>query len=224
MRAKPAQREEACRLRAQGLSIYEIARLVGCASSSVCAWTSDVPLSDEQRARLHRRDEATSVRAGAAIHAVALERHRGYQREGRLKAAEGDPWHMAACLLYWAEGTKSANEAQFTNTDVEMLKLFVTFLRSEFSVSERTITIRVNAYLTNGLSKDAIEAYWLEQLGLPPSALRVGRWKTEVGWQNPKTNVWPYGVCSVRVCNTRIVQHIYGAIQAYMGFDRPDWL
>jgi len=40
-----------------------------------------------------------------------------------------------------------------------------------------------------------------------------------------RRNKLPYGVCSIRVRrSTRIVQHIYGAIQEYAGFDEPRWL
>jgi hypothetical protein len=28
----------------------------------------------------------------------------------------------------------------------------------------------------------------------------------------------------VTICRTAIVQHIYGAIQEYAGFERPEWL
>ena len=34
----------------------------------------------------------------------------------------------------------------------------------------------------------------------------------------------PYGTCRVVVSRTRIVQTIFGAIQEYAGFDRPEWL
>jgi hypothetical protein len=34
----------------------------------------------------------------------------------------------------------------------------------------------------------------------------------------------PYGTCRLSVHSTAIVQHIYGAIQEYAGFDRPEWL
>jgi hypothetical protein len=37
-------------------------------------------------------------------------------------------------------------------------------------------------------------------------------------------NKLPYGVCTLRVYDTRLVQHIYGAIQEYAGFDEPSWL
>jgi hypothetical protein len=40
-----------------------------------------------------------------------------------------------------------------------------------------------------------------------------------------KTNRLPYGVCNVRVLrSTALVQHIYGAIQEYGGFEEPRWL
>jgi hypothetical protein len=34
----------------------------------------------------------------------------------------------------------------------------------------------------------------------------------------------PHGTCRLAVHDTQIVQHIYGAIQAYGGFDREEWL
>jgi hypothetical protein len=40
-----------------------------------------------------------------------------------------------------------------------------------------------------------------------------------------KANKLPYGVGNLDVNrSTRIVQHIYGAIQEYGGFDEPRWL
>ena len=39
-----------------------------------------------------------------------------------------------------------------------------------------------------------------------------------------KKDKLPYGVCTLRFAQHRIVQHIYGAIQEYAGFDEPRWL
>ena len=33
-----------------------------------------------------------------------------------------------------------------------------------------------------------------------------------------------YGVCSLTVQSTWMVQHVFGAIQEYGGFDEPAWL
>jgi hypothetical protein len=37
-------------------------------------------------------------------------------------------------------------------------------------------------------------------------------------------NRLPHGTCRVSVYRTLVVQHIYGAIQEYADFERPEWL
>jgi hypothetical protein len=39
-----------------------------------------------------------------------------------------------------------------------------------------------------------------------------------------KRNTLPFGTATLSVSSTRIVQSIYGAIQEYGGFERPEWL
>jgi hypothetical protein len=39
-----------------------------------------------------------------------------------------------------------------------------------------------------------------------------------------RRNTLPHGTCRLTVHSTVIVQHLYGAIQEYGGFDRPEWL
>ena len=42
--------------------------------------------------------------------------------------------------------------------------------------------------------------------------------------QKKRRNMLPFGTCKVSVHRTQIVQTIYGAIQEYGGFERPEWL
>ena len=42
--------------------------------------------------------------------------------------------------------------------------------------------------------------------------------------QKKRTGKLPYGTAKLSVCDTRIVQTIYGSIQEYGGFERPQWL
>jgi hypothetical protein len=39
-----------------------------------------------------------------------------------------------------------------------------------------------------------------------------------------RKNKLPYGTCRLVVHDTALVQSIYGAIQEYAGFERPEWL
>jgi hypothetical protein len=42
--------------------------------------------------------------------------------------------------------------------------------------------------------------------------------------QKKRTNKLPYGTTALTVHSTRVLQTIYGSIQEYGGFDRPQWL
>jgi hypothetical protein len=70
-----------------------------------------------------------------------------------------------------------------------------------------------------------IEQYWLDALGLSRASLtksQVNAYSRSSG--RKRRNVLPYGTCRVTVCSVDVVQHIYGAIQEYGGFERPEWL
>jgi Helix-turn-helix domain len=228
---KLAERKEARELRRQGMPIKRIARNLGVSPSSVSCWTRDIRLSREQQQRnqvgpLGPQNPELVARRAAAWRRRWRERRLAYQREGRLRARKGDALHMAGCLLYWAEGSKSRNTLCFANSDVHMVRFFTMFLREALGVKPDEITIRLNLYTTNGLSVREVEDYWLRALHLPRTVLRghtLNHNPTSSSGQ--KKNRLPYGVCSLRVLkSTRIVQHIYGAIQEYAGFEEPRWL
>jgi hypothetical protein len=126
-------------------------------------------------------------------------------------------------MLFWAEGSKSPNHVTFANTDPEMVALFLEFLRRCYGVTDEQVSVRVNCFLNNGLGLAQIEQWWLDRLGLPSECLRKARVNPERPDRGGKAR-HPYGTVRVVVHSTFIVQSIFGAIQAYGGFDRPSWL
>jgi hypothetical protein len=228
---KPIEREEARRLREEGISIKRIAGMLGVSPSSVFHWTRDIELTPEQRLRnirgpLGPQDPELVKKRAAAWRERCQRKRRQYQRDGRERARQGDALHMAGCMLYWAEGTKRRNTVQLANSDLNMVKFFCHFLRTSFGVNSTDMTLRLNVYTSNGLSIRAIENHWLTALDLPRSALRGHTLNhTPTSSSGRKTNRLPYGVCSIAVLkSTHMVQHIYGAIQEYARFEEPRWL
>jgi hypothetical protein len=129
-------------------------------------------------------------------------------------------------MLYWAEGSKNRNVVALANGDVDLVRFFCFFLRKEFALEPEDLRVTLNFYTGNGLSQEEIESYWLGALELPRTCLR----KPTVD-QFPKSSKrkrgarLPYGVCRLSAKrSTYIVQHIFGAIQQYGGFDAPSWL
>jgi hypothetical protein len=106
-----------------------------------------------------------------------------------------------------------------------MMRFFWRFLGECFDVPRERVTLRLNVYLGNGLPLTAIENAWLDALSLPRSCLRghtINHFPTSSSGK--KKNRLPYGVCQLRLHSTPVLQHIYGAIQEYAGFDEPRWL
>lgn len=150
---------------------------------------------------------------------------RGYQLEGRERARTEDASYAAGCMLYWAEGDKHRNAVRISNSDPELLVTFVAFLRRHFEVTSDRISIACNLFADHLDRQHAIEQHWLERLGLPATSLRKSQVNIYSKYsQKKRDGKLPYGTCKLAVHSTQIVQTIYGSIQEYGGFERPEWL
>jgi transcriptional regulator with XRE-family HTH domain len=224
---KLIERDRARRMRRdEGRSIKEIAGLLGVSPSSVSRWVADITLSPGFLEALRQRNPAVNGRLNglrgrcATRRAARLES----QAHGRQMAREPTRLHLAGCMLYWAEGSKDRNAAKLTNSDPDLLALFVRFLRKCYRVSPERILLTVNCHLNNGLSLEEIETWWLERLGLPQASLRAATVNTASQASRWRRNVLVYGTARVSVNSTAVVQSIYGAIQQYAGIERPEWV
>ena len=209
-----------------GLSFGEIARALDIAPTTARRWTLDIDVTGAQLAQIDARRIHAALQASAANAALSRLRRLGWQQEGRLKAREGDPLHQAGCLLYWAEGTKTRNTVELANSDLNLTHLFVRFLAECFGVGPQQLAFCLHVYTGNGLTIEEIETRWLARLRLPRSCLRKHSINVRPAPSSGiKKNKLPYGVGTIRVLkSTRLVQHIYGAIQEYGAFEEPRWL
>lgn len=133
--------------------------------------------------------------------------------------------HAAGCMLYWAEGSKSRNSVQFVNSDPEMVRFFAAFLRRCFNVPDEAFRIDCNLFADHLERQREIEQFWLDTLELPHSCLRKSTVNVYSKYsQKKRKNRLPYGTVGVCVHSTELVQQIYGAIQEFGGFERPEWL
>ena len=225
---KPVERLQARALREQdGLSIKEIAAIVGVSVSSVSLWVRDIKLSEAQQAALNARNpRLNGQHLGSRRWAERCrEKRRAAQEHGRALARAGAPAFAGGCMLYWAEGSKSRNAAELVNADVAMLRTFLGFAERFYDVPRERMTFSVNCFTNNGLTVGEIEGWWLAQLGLPASSLRkaiVNR--PSSASRKRRHRVLLHGTGRLAVHSTFVVQSIYGGIQELAGIDRPEWL
>ena len=75
-------------------------------------------------------------------------------------------------MLFWAEGSRDRNAVKFSNSDVEMLRVFRRFLSESLGVTPTDMRVALNVYTTNGLTIREIGDRWLDALQLPRTCLR----------------------------------------------------
>jgi hypothetical protein len=214
-------KEQAKQLRLQGASINQIAKQLKIAKSTASLWTRSITLTPKQIEGLLSR-EITDEQAIAHGN-IFRNKRLAAQNIGRERVYKEDPLYLAGCMLYWGEGNKSKNTVTLANAEPAMLIVFRKFLAKFFQVRNEDITITINCY-TDIHSFDEIKVYWLSKLKLPESCLRKSQINNRPISSKSKMNHSEYGTCYLCVCDTKIVQEIYGAIQEYGNFSNLEWL
>jgi hypothetical protein len=159
-RGKVEAREKARELRAQNMTLADIATALDVSKSSVSIWVRDVPFTPSKRRtgprlRPHPQQEAKR-RQIEELDAAGLV------RIGTLSA---ESFFAAGVALYAGEGAKADGCVKFANTDAEMVRFHCAWLRRFFEPDE--LRLRVSVYLHQGLDLDAAEAHWSTVTGVP---------------------------------------------------------
>ncbi len=221
--AKPEKRKRAQELRRQGWKIKDIAKEVNIQRQTVSKWCRDIELTPEQ-VEAHGKDDPRWLgrhNAAQQTKKEALEQRLAYQETGRERARSGSDLHLLGCMLYWGEGAKGRNSLRFVNTDQHMMKLFLRFLREEFQVQDKDIYLQILHHTIDEDEIGQIENYWHSFLDL--SLECVVQMQPKKGTRSRKAR-YKNGICSISISSTEIVQHIFGAIQEYLGFHNPEWV
>lgn len=226
---KLKEKEKARELRKEGLSLKEICLKLGVAKSSVSGWVKDIELTEDQLLNLKERSNNPylfgQIKGVNKLKEEYLNIRKKYQNDGRKLVKECDKDFVALLMLYWAEGTKSRNSLHFSNGDYVMMKYFLEGLRKYFYIRDEDITFRFQWYSNNTMSLEEVKLFWLNLLNLNETNMR----KCFIDYRpikniGNKINKLPYGVGSLSVHKTEIVQKVYGAIQEFIGFENSKWI
>lgn len=201
-------------LRKQGKAVTAIAKELGVAKSSVSVWVQDIQLTPKQKEKLLESQYGNfKDKFGEEKHLKALEIRKAYQEEGRIKAQNEDLLYCIGCMLFWAEGTKNKNTITFTNSDVNMMKIFSKFLKEKLLIPNDKISMHINCFVNKHEEIGAVRDYWINELNIHGCNLRKPTIKLT------DNQVENYGICSLTINNTQLAQQLYGAIQEYGGFN-----
>jgi len=74
---------------------------------------------------------------------------------------------IAGAMIYWGEGTKSGNSVTVSNSDPEIIKLFLKFLRKICGISEERLRVVIHRYPDQ--NENELKKYWIAVTKIPSS-------------------------------------------------------
>lgn len=170
MRKKTEEKLNAIELRKKGFSVNEIAEKLAVSKGSISVWVRNIPLSKRAETRL-----LTKIKKGQLI-AAQNKRNKTKQTEQRLydeafkniQDLSLDTKHkeLICALVYWCEGAKSVvHGLDFTNSDSDLVKLFLKLLRETFLIDEKKFRVCVHLHKYHSPSRQI--AYWSKVTNIP---------------------------------------------------------
>ena len=210
-RGKLAEREKARELRAQGMTMPDIAAALGVSKSSVSLWTRDVEFEPQHRRTGARRRGPNALQRRKAAEIAAMN-DRGLERMGSLS---DEAFLAAGAALYAGEGSKTDGEVLFANSDAQQVLFFIRWLRHFFDIDESRLRIRL--YLHEGLDLDAAVAFWSSLTRIPATQFhKPYRAVADVGIRN---NKHLHGCVGVRYACTRTHREVMGLVRALLTYE-----
>ncbi len=172
-------KERAIQLRKDGKTYSEILKEIPVAKSTLSEWFKEVNLSKRQIQKLTEKKLAASKRGGIAKRLQRLNRIKNI-REEALKdikhISDRELW-LIGIVLYWAEGSKEkeyhpGSRLNFSNSDANMIKLYLKWLREVCKVMEDKIELEIYIHENSKNDIEKVKKYWSKVTNFSINRLR----------------------------------------------------
>lgn len=176
---KKKEKEEAINLRSRGYSLSEISKKLDVSSSTVSVWTRSVVLNKKAKERISCLKIKAVEKARLINHKKALARFDNCSKwvidVFRKQKLQTFDYQMICALLYWGEGAKFSDRVEFTNSDPEMVKVFLISLENGYGVTRKKI--KVNLHLHQYHNEKKQKKFWSDLLEISEEQFNKTFWK-----------------------------------------------
>lgn len=209
---KYKEKLKAIELRKEGVSILEIANLLGVSKASVSIWVRNVSLSKEHQNSLNMRNinkELIEQRRGTRLRNEENKRQQIIeQAEDEIVALDLQDLKIAGVMLYLAEGGKTQRGlVRFSNSNPQVIKLMMNFLIQICEVPLDKFKGHIHTHSKQQV--EASEKYWSDVTGISQKSFFKTYIKPSISSKNLKSNL-PYGTFDIYVCDTKLFLRIKG--------------
>jgi hypothetical protein len=194
------EKQEAIKLRKSGKSYEEIRKALAISKSTLSDWFSNESWSRDITRFLNKENAEASVRRLLMLNREKKSHLNNLYAQARGEAEEEflflkyDPLFISSMMIYWGEGDKATRgQVRVSNSDPEMIKIFLNFLYKVCGTSSPRIWINLLVYPDNDVKK--VEKFWRDFLKVDSDCFQ----KTTILQGREKTKRLEYGICSVGI-------------------------
>jgi len=200
-------------LRNNGWSIKAIEKELKVSRSSVSLWVRDVKLTKKQFDKLYLNKKTGQLKGSiiAAMNKIKAREEltaklmkEGEKEVGRLSKRDK---FMIGIALYCGEGSKTDGSVAFANSDPELIKFMMSWLRCSCKVPEEKF--RGSLYIHDNLDKTKAKKFWSNLTKIPIAQFT----KTYIVKNNPnrlRKVKHIHGVFRITVSNANLHRKIMG--------------
>ncbi len=173
--------------RLSGLTIQELMDKYKMPKTTIWHHIHSLKLSKEKQKAISSR------RGGSAARCKKRWISANNKAEELLKGFSLDSqWVSLLTALYWSEGTKKRGFI-FTNTDSEMIRVYVKILREYLNISNKQLQILIR--ITDKQDKRSCLRYWGNIIGVNPQQIKL-----DLNERNNSSRA-TYGICRITIAN-----------------------
>lgn len=167
-------------LRLQGFSLPEIQSHVGIGYGTIFRYVKEIDILPQYK-------QIWKAKKRGSIKRMIIAKEQAYQKAVKqIHSITDNERLIIFTCLYWAEGSKG--DFSFTNTDPEMIRLFVNLIRS-LGVTDDRFKMTLRIY--EDLDRQKCIKYWSKITNLEVSNLNIMNGK--------KKGKLKYGMCRIRI-------------------------
>ncbi len=144
------KKEMVIRSRVRGYSIAEISSRFCVSKSTASLWVKDIKVSEIGLKRIENRILLSRMQSYATNHGKKLNRISKANIEANKllnKVQINNSLSLSLlAIMYWCEGSKEDRSIRFTNSDPNLIRMFLRIMRENFQIDEKRITISLHIH------------------------------------------------------------------------------
>ena len=124
---------------------------------------------------------------------------------------EEEKLKLAGTMLYWGEGTKGGSSVAFTNSNPEMIAIFVRFLREICGIDTKRLRLGLHLYPDH--NEGELKKYWAKIARVPLS--QMNKAYIHVGTKGSYKMKSKYGTVAVVYSDVKLLELVNSWIAEY---------